>query len=75
VADELGLRTDAQGVVITDIKSGPAQQFLTKGDILREVNGVAIDQVDTLRSVLQKGGRSWLIGFERGGQKVYLRLG
>ncbi len=75
VADELGLRSDAQGVVITDIKSGPAQQFLTKGDILREVNGVAIDQVDTLRSVLQKGGRSWLIGFERGGQKVYLRLG
>ncbi len=75
VADELGIATGAQGVVVTEIKSGPAQQFLAKGDILREVNGVAIDQVDTLRGVLQKGGRSWLIGFERGGQKVYLRLG
>jgi serine protease Do len=75
VADELGLAADTQGVVVTDVKIGPAQQFLAKGDILRDVNGVAIDQVETLRSILQKGGRNWLIGFERAGRKVYLRLG
>lgn len=75
VADELSLDSSLHGVVITDVKQGPAQQFLTKGDIIREVNGVAIDTVDSLRRVLQKPSRGWLIGFERGGQKVYLRLG
>jgi S1-C subfamily serine protease len=75
VADELGLDSTLHGVVITEVKDGPAQQFLTKGDIIREVNGVAIDSVDVLRRVLQKPARGWLIGFERGGQKVYLRLG
>ena len=75
VADDLGLPPTSKGVVVTDVRKGPAQQFLAKGDILREVNGVAIDQVETLRKVLLQPGHSWVIGFDRGGQKVYLRLG
>jgi S1-C subfamily serine protease len=75
VADELGLPTDAQGVVVTDVKEGPAQQFLAKGDILREVNGTQIDNVETLRRILLQPSRGFVLGFERGGQKVFLRLG
>jgi S1-C subfamily serine protease len=75
VADELGLPNDALGVVVTDLKEGPAGQFLAKGDILREVNGTQIDSVETLRRVLLQPNRGWMIGFERGGQKVFLRLG
>ncbi len=75
VADELGLASDATGVVVTNLKDGPAKQFLAKGDVLREVNGTPIDSVETLRRVLQQPNRGWLIGFERAGQKVYLRLG
>jgi Do/DeqQ family serine protease len=75
VADELGLDGQERGVVVTKVQDGPAQQFLAKGDLLREVNGVAIESVDVLRRVLQKPGRGWVIGFERNGQKVYLRLG
>jgi Do/DeqQ family serine protease len=75
VADELGLPTDAQGVVVTEVKEGPAQQFLAKGDILREVNGTQIDNVETLRRILLQPSRGFVLGFERGGQKVFLRLG
>jgi Do/DeqQ family serine protease len=75
VADELGLPNDALGVVVTDLKEGPAGQFLAKGDILREVNGTQIDSVETLWRVLLQPNRGWMIGFERGGQKVFLRLG
>jgi S1-C subfamily serine protease len=75
VADEVGIDSASHGVVITQVKEGPAQQFLAKGDIIREVNGVAVDTVEALRRVLQRPARGWLIGFERRGQKVYLRLG
>ncbi len=75
VADELGMAADATGVVVTDVKAGPAQQFFGKGDVLRQVNGVNIDSVDTLRRVLQQPSRGWTIGLQRGGQNVYFRLG
>ena len=74
VADELGLIGSATGVVITDVKNGPGQQFFGKGDILRQVNGVPIDSVDTLKRVLQQPSRGWTVSLQRGGQNLYFRL-
>ncbi len=75
VADEVDLPFNALGVVALDVKQGPAQQFFRKGDIILDVNGAAIDSVNTLRGILQQSPSRWVIGFQRGGRKAYLRLG
>jgi Do/DeqQ family serine protease len=75
VADEVGMPSDALGVVALDVKQGPAQQFFRKGDIILDVNGVPVDTVGTLRTVLQKAPTRWVIGFMRAGRKAYLRIG
>ena len=75
VADEINLPTDATGVVILQVKNGPAAQWMQKGDILREVNGMKIDTVSTLNTIINQSPRRWVIGFERQGQIIYLRLG
>ncbi len=75
VADEMGLPAEAVGVVAITVKSGPAQQFFQKGDIIRDVNGQTVESVDVLRTILEQATRSWVIGFERGGRKAYLRIG
>ncbi len=75
VADEVDLPAGSVGVVALDVKQGPAQQFFRKGDIVLDVNGEAVDSVDTLRRILQAAPRRWVIGFQRGGRKAYLRLG
>lgn len=75
VADEVGLPADSMGVVAMDVQAGPAQQFFRKGDIILEVNGQAIDNIETLRGALQQATRRWQIAFMRNGRKAYLRLG
>jgi S1-C subfamily serine protease len=61
--------------VILQVKDGPAAQWMQKGDILREVNGVKIDKVSSLNTIINQSPRRWVIGFERQGQLIYLRLG
>ncbi len=75
VADELGLIASATGVVITNVKDGSGQQFFAKNDILRQVNGVPIDSVETLKRVLQLPSHGWTVSLQRGGQNLYVRLG
>lgn len=74
LADELGIAGLTTGVVITDVKDGPGQQFFGKGDILRQVNGVPIDSVETLKRVLLQPTRGWTVSLQRGGQSLYFRL-
>jgi Do/DeqQ family serine protease len=75
VADELNIPADATGVVIVDVKNGAAAKFVQKGDIVREVNGQKIDTVASLNTMINQSPRRWVIGFERAGQLIYLRLG
>jgi Do/DeqQ family serine protease len=75
VADEVGLAAETTGVVASDFKPGPAQQFFRKGDVLLNINGAAIDSVDTLRGILEQNPQRWQIQFLRAGQKIFLRLG
>ncbi len=75
VADEVNLPSDATGVVVLQVKDGPAAQWMQKGDILREVNGVKLDTVASLNTLINQSPRRWVIGFERQGQIIYLRIG
>ena len=75
VADELGLPADTQGVAVTKIEGGPAQRFFKRGDIVLEINGTAIDTVETLREVLTGDARLWRIAVNRGGRVLKLAVG
>jgi Do/DeqQ family serine protease len=75
VTSELDMDDSASGVVVSAVASGPAQQFFAKGDIIRTLNGVNIDNVQTLLKTVQQAGRGLTIMIERGAQKLYLRLG
>jgi serine protease Do len=75
VADELGLPATATGVAATDVKGGPARRLFRKGDVILEVNGVAIDSVETLSSAIERNDGSWQFAVNRGGQVLRLQLG
>ena len=75
VTSELDMDDDATGVVVSAVANGPAQQFFAKGDIIRGLNGVTIDNVQTLLKTLQQAGRGLTIAIERGAQKLFIRLG
>jgi Do/DeqQ family serine protease len=74
VAELASLPAEAAGVAII-AADGAQGGFFQKGDIIAFVNGVAIDNVATLRKILQQPQSRWLIGIDRNGQKLRLRLG
>jgi S1-C subfamily serine protease len=75
VADELGLPASTQGVAITKLEGGPARRFFKRGDIVLEVNGVAIENVEALRTVLESDARLWRIAIDRGGRIMKIAVG
>ncbi len=70
-ADEIGV-SDMTGVVVLDAqRRSPARRYNFRGgDIIVEVNGKGVENVDALNAALQEGGRSggWRIVVKRGGQ-------
>ncbi len=71
LAAELNLPLAREGVVI--LKSAPAGRSvmgfgLRAGDILLEVNGNKISSTKQLAELMNSGGHSWTITFDRGGQ-------
>ena len=75
VAEELGMPAGATGVVALKLERGPAQRFFRKGDVILEVNGTAIDTVETLVSVLSARDGYWRIAVNRGGRILTLAIG
>jgi len=75
VAEEMGIDQNASGVVIEDVKAGVAQQYFAKGDIIRNFNGVAVENVQTLLKALQQTNRTVVLILQRGDQRLYFRLG
>ncbi len=75
VADELGLPASTQGVAITKIEGGLARRFFRRGDIVLEINGVVIENVEVLRKVLESDARLWRIAVDRGGRILKIAVG
>ncbi len=72
LAQRLRVAGRADGVAIVDIdRSSPAARFgFLPGDIVRDVNGVAIDKPQTLAAIVEEGGRWWRFTIERNGQTI-----
>jgi S1-C subfamily serine protease len=62
-------------VAITKLEGGPARRFFKRGDIVLEVNGVAIENVEALRAVLESDARLWRIAIDRGGRVMKIAVG
>jgi Do/DeqQ family serine protease len=76
VADELGLRVSSTGVVVLDVRGGPARRVgFRTGDVLVEVNGVVLEKVESLSDVVtRRGGGVWEIAVERGGRLMRMQI-
>lgn len=72
LADELRMSTSLQGVVVMQINRGsPAARIgLEPKDIVRSVNGTAIDTSKTLEHVMADDASFWRVEIERDGQLI-----
>jgi Do/DeqQ family serine protease len=71
VADELGLDSFSQGVLVLKIIGGPAAAVgLQPGDIVRVVNDRKIQAVADLVAATARPAAAWRVTIERGGQQI-----
>lgn len=76
VADELGLSATATGVVVVEVRGGPSQRLgFRPGDVVVEINGIAIDNIETLRQMIRRGGSLWQLAIDRGGRILRVQVG
>ncbi len=77
LADELRVDPDATGVAVMDVEvQSPAQQLgLRRGDIVRQVNGEGVPNVQEFRRLLGERARLWRIQIERNGQMLNTIVG
>ncbi|MCG3163151.1 MAG: Periplasmic pH-dependent serine endoprotease DegQ [Acidobacteria bacterium] len=77
LAARLGLRRDAQGLVVTDVDPGGAagEAGLQPGDVIEQVNRQPVRSSDDLKSALARAGdRPPLLLINRRGSSLYLTL-
>jgi Do/DeqQ family serine protease len=72
VAEELAYDGDPNGVIVEAVGSGSVADDagLARGDVVLEVNGVAIDTTRTLAKVCAQQQRYWQITIKRNGQVI-----
>ena len=74
VIAEMGLPLETAGVVVTDVQGIALRTRLQPGDILRRINGQHIRQSTDLDRISQLPATRYEITFDRGGQRVSVRL-
>ena len=74
VVEEMALPYDAAGVVVVSVEGIAVRTRLRPGDILRRINGVAIDNTGDVAKVAAIRSNGYEIGFERNGQRALIRL-
>ena len=76
LADEIGI-DDSDGVLILSVRRGSYASRLgfRPGDVVVEVQGTKVSDIDTLESLLEKRRRRWSISVRRGGELLELRVG
>ena len=76
VAEELGLPTSAEGVVISDEGQSLARRFgFRRGDIIVELNGYTPKSVAELETALSERAGYWNVGIVRKGQLIRRSFG
>ena len=76
VADQIGKDLFLQGVIILEIRQGsPAHRLgFQRYDIIKKLNGKEITGVKQLQSLLSKRPDQWIIGINRNGSVLSLRV-
>lgn len=77
VGAEIGIFDEIiEGVVVWDIERGsPASRFLQPGDIILEINGKSIEDVDDIeRGINRSMARGFVISFSRNGNVTQLSI-
>jgi Do/DeqQ family serine protease len=77
VAEEIGIKDLQQGVVVTQVGEGAiaARIGLYMGDILVEINGVKITDVDNAVQTLKQQPDGWRLRIRRSGNDITMMLG
>lgn len=72
LADTLRLPQSLRGVIVTEVprRSQAGRYGFRPGDIITEINGVSIANVDILDEVLAEGASFWRFEIIRGGQRI-----
>ena len=72
LANKMRLPSSLRGVVVIDVpgRSVAARYGFRPGDIIAEINGVEIANVDILEGVLADGASFWRFEIVRGGQRI-----
>ena len=72
IADELRLPSSVRGVIVTEVprQSLAGRYGFLPGDLIAEVNGVEIANVDILAQILGEGASFWRFEIVRGGQRI-----
>ncbi len=73
VAEELNMAAELTGVVIEEIPDGQAQRLFQSGDILLNINGIAITDIKSVLPTLEVQQRRWNIVISRKGQVLRLQ--
>lgn len=77
VAKQLGLTSDSEGLMVTDVDQGGAadEAGIARGDVVLEINRQAVSSIDGVQSALEKSGdRPILLLINRRGQTVYMTV-
>jgi Do/DeqQ family serine protease len=74
VAEDIGLSSEASGVVVTEVTDAPAARYFKKGDIILGVNAKEVLTVDDLREAVAVQTRRWGIVIKRGGRSLQFQL-
>jgi Do/DeqQ family serine protease len=74
LAEEVGYKTTAEGVVVLDIKGGPSARLFRKGDALLSINQRDIKTVADVKELTAERQPRWLITVLRGNRKITLRF-
>lgn len=72
LADTLRLPVSLRGVIVTEVprRSLAGRYGFRPGDLISEINGVEIADVDILEQILAEGASFWRFEIIRGGQRI-----
>jgi Do/DeqQ family serine protease len=73
VAEELSFGGDPTGVIVSDVADGSIADNagFKRGDVIAEVNGVAIDSTKRLATVADDAARTWQLTVNRNGHALH----
>lgn len=77
IAKQLNIPADTEGLVVTEIdpNGAAAEEGITRGDVIMEINRKQVNTADDVQSALEKSGdKPILLLISRKGQTIYLTV-